>query len=119
MLREVKPPFAVEYHHDPKLRFKFHQKTTDDEWLSKIGAVNWFAFSHDRKWHHELPAIAAIKQHKIGCFYLWGSNNSPWDKIRSFMRAYDRIEQIVRTEGKPYIYDVARIGTLTRVPIPE
>ena len=58
----------------PEIDSEFTQTTPDDEWLAKVGAERWIVFSHDRKFHKRLPQRTAIKQHKVGCFYLWGAN---------------------------------------------
>ena len=112
------PPFTVEFHHDPGNKFKFTQTTPDDEWLAKVGAEGWIVFSHDRKFHKRLPECSAIKQHKVGCFYLWGSNDGIWLKTHCFMRGYDNIARCVATTPKPYIYSVARDGQVKQVRIP-
>ena len=112
------PPFTVEYHHDQNNKFRFNENTPDDEWMAKVGAEGWIVFSHDRKWHDELPVIAAIKQYNVGCFYLWGANASTWDKMRCFMRGYQRIADCIAAHQRPYIFDVGHQGQLTRIPIP-
>jgi hypothetical protein len=117
-LRRAAPPFVVEYHHDPRNKFKFKDTTPDDEWLSKVGAEGWIVFSHDRKWHVEAPNIEAIKQHRIGCFYLWGANASTWEKLKCFMRGYDRIAGIADASSRPFIYELDHNGRLTQVTIP-
>lgn len=114
-LWKAKPPFAVEYHHNKTNRFK--QDAQDDEWLNIVGAKGWIVFSHDRRFHDQAPCVAAMKQHNIGCFYIWGSQAETWEKLRCFVRRYDRIEQIVRTTKTPFIYNVGLRGQLTRVPI--
>jgi hypothetical protein len=63
-LLKMQTPFKVEYHHSPTN--KFPEEMEDDEWLRIVGAKNWIVFSHDKKWHDESPAIAAIKEHKSG-----------------------------------------------------
>lgn len=117
-LRTADPPFAVEFHHDPGNKFKFTQTTPDDEWLAKVGAEGWIVFSHDRKFHKRLPERTAIKQHKVGCFYLWGANDGIWFKTHCFMRGYDNIARCVATTPKPFIYSVARDGQVKQVRIP-
>lgn len=118
-VKSIRPPqIAVEYHHDTRCRFRFRQETPDDEWLSKIGAAGWIAFSHDRRFHTEEPSYKAIKQHNIGCFYLWGGQDLCWEKLRSFVRAYDKIIEVAQTEARPFIFDVERNGNLKRVTIP-
>jgi PIN like domain len=59
----------VEYHDDPKNKFKFKHDTTDDIWLAAVAQEGWIVFSHDRKFHTLLPECSAIKQHNAGCFY--------------------------------------------------
>jgi hypothetical protein len=111
-------PFTVEYHDDPRNKFKFTQETPDDEWLSKVAAEDWIVFSHDRKFHTILAECAAIKQYSAGCFYLPGASSPTWDKMSSFMRAYDGIAQRIAVTAKPFIYNIAYDGRFTRVQIP-
>jgi hypothetical protein len=80
-------------------------------------AKNWIVFSHDKKWHGEMPAIAAIKQHKIGCFYLWGASVPTWDKYVCLARSYHKIKDRRKTP-KPFIYRVAHNYRVDAVKIP-
>jgi hypothetical protein len=115
-VRRAEPPFSVEY--DPKNKFHFRQDTPDDEWLSKVGAEGWIVFSHDQKWHDEQPAIAAIKQHKIGCFYLWGANDPTWAKMSYFIRSVGKITNAALHAPKPFIFHVRANLALERISIP-
>jgi hypothetical protein len=117
-IRTARPPFGVEYQHDPRNKFQFSQETTDDEWLAKVASEGWIVFSHDRKFHVLLPECSAIKQHKAGCFYLPGANSPTWDKLSYFIRAYDGIATRAITTPKPFIFDVSRTGRFKQVPIP-
>jgi hypothetical protein len=108
-------PFKVQYHHSRENNF--HQEMEDDEWLAIVGAKGWYVFSHDKKWHGESPAIAAIKEHKIGCFYLWGAQVPTWDKYVCLARAYAKIKQRLPTR-KPFIYRVAYNYRIDPVRIP-
>lgn len=115
-LWRARPPFSVEYHHNK--RNNFRQEIGDDEWLNIVGAKDWFVFSHDRRFHDQSPAVAAIKQHNIGCFYLWGANADTWNKLSCFVRGYSRIEEVARGTPRPFIFEVAHNCRLKRVPIP-
>jgi len=117
-MRRANPPFTVEYHHDPKCKFRFRDNTPDDEWLSKVGAEGWIVLSHDRKWHDESPNIAAIKQYNIGCFYLWGASATTWDKLKCFMRGYDKIAEVAAVAPRPFIYHLNYNNRLMPVQIP-
>lgn len=114
----ARPPFAVEFHHDPRNRFKFDEETPDDEWLAKVGAQGWIVFSHDRKWHNELLVCAAIKQHNVACFYLAGGSMPVWDKLHCLMRGFENIKTCVGGRKAPYIFDVAYNGRVVEIAIP-
>jgi hypothetical protein len=114
----ARPPFAVEYHDDPRNKFKFSQETRDDEWLAKVAAEGWIVFSHDRKFHTILPECSAIKQYNAGCFYLPGANSSTWDKMRYFIRAYNGIVARIGITAKPFIFEVSSAARFKEVSIP-
>jgi hypothetical protein len=115
----ARPPFTVEYHDDPRSKFKFKQDTTDDEWLARVAAEGWIVFSHDRKFHTLLPEMSAIKQHRAGCFYLPGANSPTWDKLRYFVRAYDGIIARIGATDKPFIFELSAAGKFKRISIPR
>ena len=117
-VRTARPPFAVEFHNDPRCKFRFRDATPDDEWLSTVAAEGWVVFSHDRKFHTLLPEIAAIKQYSAGCFYLPGANSRTWDKMQYFMRWFDGIKTRVDTTAKPFIFDLSTSGRFKRINIP-
>jgi hypothetical protein len=86
-LRKAKPPFLIEFQHDPKGKHKFRKDTPDDRWLAIAGQNGWIVFTHDRKFHQIEAEYTAVKQFKIGSFYLWGSNARAWDKLCCFVYA--------------------------------
>jgi hypothetical protein len=112
-LLKARPPFLVEYHGNKGNRFK--QDISDDKWLSAVGSKGWIAFSHDRKWHYEQPAIEAIRQHKIGCFYLPGANDDTWTKLHMFMRAHHRIMELAANAEKPFIFHLTALNKIEQV----
>ena len=107
---------AVEFQHDKKSRFP--ASAPDDKWLAEVGKRNWVVFSHDQKFHLLPAELSAIKQHNVGCFYLWGPNAKTWDKARVFAKAYDRIVAAVKLEHRPFIYHVTKSGALKKVKMP-
>ncbi|HUK59707.1 MAG TPA: hypothetical protein VLV50_10795 [Stellaceae bacterium] len=112
-LWRASPPFMVEFHHSDRCRFA--QNMPDDEWLGEVGRRGWIAFSHDRRFHRDLPAVSAIKQHHLGCFYLWGAEISTWDKVRWFTRHVDKIIELSNRTERPFIYHVPQSGRPQRV----
>ena len=102
---------------------EYHQKhfpinARDDDWMPTIGALGWTLIGHDSSHHWEESEVSAIKQHQIGCFYLWGAEAPRWEKARCFLRAYENILDAVKRTPRPFIYRVTEKGRLSSVTIP-
>ena len=109
----LKFPIQVRYHQE-----RFDMAATDDSWLNQVGQWGWTVIGHDSRYHLRDAELSAIKQHSIGCFYLWGANATRWEKLRCFARAYDRLVEAETNTLKPFIYRVTREGSLRLVAIP-
>ena len=92
-------PIQVEYH-----QLHFRMDEDDDVWLHTVGEWEWTVIGHDSSYHTRPTELSAIKQHKIGCFYLWGAEATRWKKLQCFARAYDRIVEAEANTPKPFIY---------------
>ena len=90
----------------------------DDRWLSQVGDWGWIVISQDYHFHERDNERYALKQHGVGCFYLWGAEATKWEIMRCFARAYDKIIQVADTMPRPFIFWVSKIGKLTQQPIP-
>ena len=104
---------AVEWHDD-----HFPQDCPDDQWMPSVAANGWTVIGHDKKFHQNQAELWAVKQHALGCFYLWGAQALKWEKVRVFARAYDKIVAAITTDRPPFVYRVDRRGVLRRVTLP-
>ena len=95
-----------------------YPESGDDQWLNQIGAWRWIVISQDYHFHEKEDERYALKQHNIGCFYLWGAESPKWEIMRCFARAYDKIIEAANNTPCPYIYWVSRTGKLNPQPIP-
>lgn len=111
--KSLRFPIQVHYHEQ---HFAINEQ--DDIWLSRIGQWGWTVIGHDSKYHKKPPELSAIKQYKVGCFYLWGAENTRWEKLKCFARAYDRIVEADVATPKPFIYRVSRTGRLRMIALP-
>ncbi len=104
---------AIEYHQK-----HFKQDALDDDWLGVVGGYEWVVLGHDSKFHERPSELTIIKQYEVGCFYLCGANDSKWETLRVFLKAYDKIVKAAEVTGKPFIFRVDRYGRLRRLRIP-
>ena len=111
-LNVLRLPTRVEF-----LQDHFPADTQDDAWMPVVGERGWILMGHDRMHHRRDPERSAIHDHRIGCFYLWGSHALRWEKMRCFLNAYERILEAIGTTPKPFIYRVTRFSRLESVTI--
>ncbi len=111
-LRLLDLPVQVEAHHD-----HFDQTEADDVWLSAVGSQGWIVISQDYKFHEIEPELEALKQHNVGCFYVWGAEAAKWDTMRTFAKAYDKIVKEDERAIRPFAYRVEKRGNLNEIVI--
>ncbi len=111
-LREYLMPadVQIEYHDD-----LFDMAAPDDEWLPYVGKRGWIVIGHDYNYHENAPELAALKQYKVGAFYLWGSEAPRWETMRVFAKAYDTIIDIATKTPRPFVYRIFRNGSRQEV----
>lgn len=93
----------------------FKDEMPDDEWLSVVGPKKWVVCSHDKKWQSESLAVEAIKQHKIGCFYLYGANSKHFFKVGSLAYNFHKLQSILGKQKRPFIYAISPRNRLRQV----
>jgi hypothetical protein len=113
-LQTLRPPEEIRYH----LGENFDHAAPDDEWLSVVGTHKWIVISQDTRFHRNEAAIAAIKQHSVGCFYISGANSTAWATSQLLISQWDRIREITDNEKKPFIYKILRNQTVVKVEFP-
>jgi hypothetical protein len=117
------PKALIELHFDRQFNeMHYHQQlfpqnSPDDDWLPKVGQWGWTVIGHDSQHHAKESELSAIKQYRIGCFYLWGWESKRWEKMQCFARAYDHIVEAEKNTPKPFIFIVGKMGRLKQVPI--
>lgn len=112
-LRMLRIPLGIEYH-----QLHFAPDLQDDIWLPIVGIREWFVIGHDYSYHTFESGARALRDYNIGCFCLWGSQATRWEKIRLFARTYDKIVAAAETTQRPFIYRVNRDSSLKLLGFP-
>ncbi len=111
-LGTLRLPTPVEY-----LQNHFPANAQDDEWMPVVGARGWVLIGHDRMHHRRAPESHAIREYRMGCFYLWGAQAPRWQKMRCFLNAYERLLEAIEVTPKPFIFRVDHHGRLQSMPV--
>lgn len=101
---------TVEYH-----QAHFDMAAPDDVWLPIVGGWGWTVIGQDHNYHNNSPELAALRTHNVGAFYLWGAEETKWDTMRCFARAYDNILRRATVTTPPFIFKVERHGGLNEI----
>jgi hypothetical protein len=112
-LRLLDLPDGVQFHQE-----NFQPDEKDDVWLPVVGGFGWFVIGQDYRYHRRPHELAALKQHSVGCFYLWGAQARKWETVRVFARAYDRIVNAASNTPRPFVFSVDRNGRLRQLALP-
>ena len=118
-LRRVKPPIGFEIYLENFPLSDKYPEGGDDPWLAKVGLRGWIVITQDWHMHKRVNELFAIKQHGMGVFYLWGSEEPKWEIMKCFIRGYDRMIKAIDTTPRPFIYEVSRTGILSSVALPK
>ena len=117
-IRTLNPPFENKIHREHFPHFDHVPESGDENWLSLLGEHEWFLLTKDHRLHHRVNEVQAIKQYRVGCFYLWGRNAKKWDIAQCFMAAVPAIVKAAEATPRPFVFRVSRLGQLSSVPIP-
>jgi hypothetical protein len=85
----------------------FAADETDDVLLRFCGERNWVVVSQDYRYHLEANVREAIKQHRVGVFYIWGANATKWDTFRVLAHAFPKLVTLTKTTDRPFIFKIA------------
>ena len=119
ILLRLNLPIGIEYYLKHFPRSDFEPEGGDDTWFSQVAAWGWTTIiSQDYHFHAKENEKFALRQHNLGCFYLWGATEPKWAILRCFARAYDKIVEAAEATPRPFIYRVTRMGNLRPVDIP-
>lgn len=112
-LRDIDLPCSVVGYFDKYQEEHNGPALPDDVWLRDAGKHGWIVVTMDDKWHHELVHSEAIITYQVGCFVLSGSQDPLWKRVKIVLDAFPRIQEIVATDSRPFLYRVDKHGRVT------
>ncbi len=83
----------------------FDEKTTDDEWLARVGAEGWIGLTHDRKITKDSLLIAAALRADVRLFILRGKKTAR-ELADNFLLVRRRVELLIERTPGPFIAKV-------------
>ncbi len=92
------------------LKDHFPEDAQDTEWLAYIGNREFFLITRDDNIRRNPAEIRALRDHRVGAFFLGGKNRSRCQLIQQLVRNWPRIKEIAHTESRPFAFRVPPSG---------
>jgi predicted nuclease of predicted toxin-antitoxin system len=97
---------------------QFSDDTADTEWLRYIGDGEIFLITRDDRIRRNPAELEALRNHKVGAFFIGGKNRSRCDIIQQVVRNWPRIKQLASRQRKPFAFRVPPKGTkIDKIPL--
>jgi len=93
------------------LREKFPRGTEDVDWLKFVGEEGMVLVTRDEKIRWRPAELAALREHRVGTFFLGGKNLSRCELIQQLVRNWPRMKESANKTTPPYAFRVPRSGT--------
>ena len=93
------------------LRDYFAEGTSDEEWLRRIGEEGWTLITLDKRIRRRPIERDALKNYKVGAFFLGGKTMRRWDYVKQIVRAWENIKHLAESETPPFAYQINTYGT--------
>ena len=90
----------------------FAQDAPDEEWLAGVSAHGWIVLTNDKRIRFNEIERQALLTHRIGCFVFTRGNRTRWEQVQIIARAWDRMQEVIGTMTRPFVYSVRADGSL-------
>lgn len=96
----------------------FPQDAADSEWLPFVGENAYILVTRDEKIRWKPAELQAVKNFKVGAFFLGGKKLDRCQLIQQVVRNWPRMKQIAHSESRPFAIRIPPHGTkFTDLPL--
>ena len=93
------------------LKELFKEDTLDSEWLEYIGNKRIFLITRDERIRRNPSELQALKNYKVGAFFLGGKNLGRCNIIQQVIRNWPRIKEFASKKRTPFAFRIPPKGT--------
>ncbi len=100
------------------LKDKFPEETIDTKWLKYVGEQQLVLITRDKDIRRNPAELFALREYRVGAFFLGGKNLDRWKIIQQVVRNWLRIKELAERTQPPYAFRVPPRGTrFLRIPL--
>ena len=89
----------------------FNEDADDTEWLQYVGRRGLVLITRDISIRRRPAELAALRDHRVGAFFLGGKNLGRCDLIQQLVRNWPRMKQMSIKTRRPFAFRVPPRGT--------
>jgi hypothetical protein len=99
------------------LRFEVHHQhfaaaTSDEDWLTRVGQLGWAVLTKDQRIRRRDAEFRALLAANVAAFVLTSGNLTGAAMGQAFVRAYPRMQKLIRDYARPFVASVDATGSV-------
>lgn len=93
------------------LKQLFDPDEDDDVWLAHIGAEGMILITRDERIRFRPNELAALRDNRVGAFFLGGKNRSRCELIQQLIRNWPRMKELAEKTRRPFAFRIPPSGS--------
>ena len=82
----------------------------DTELLARVGSEGWYLVTRDDRIRYRPAESAAIREHRVGAFFMGGKNLRRCQLIQQLVRNWPRMKDLAARTRRPFAFRVPPTG---------
>ena len=95
----------------------FPPEVEDTELLARVGSEGWCLVTRDDKIRYRPAESRAIREHRVGAFFMGGKNLRRFELIQQLVRNWPRMKELADKTKRPFAFRVPPKGAKIK-PLP-
>ena len=88
----------------------FPPEVEDTELLARVGSEGWCLVTRDDKIRYRPAESRAIREHRVGAFFMGGKNLRRFELIQQLVRNWPRMQELAGKTKRPFVFRVPPKG---------
>ena len=97
---------------------RYAPSTPDHDWLPEVGRSGWILVTRDDRVRRNPAELLALKESRVGAFFLGGKDRSRCELIQQVVRNWPRMKELAGKTPKPFAFRIPPSGTsIDKLPL--
>jgi len=96
---------------------QFAAETEDEKWLNYVGNQELILVTRDERIRYNPLELKALREYKIGVFFLGGKNRSRCEIIQQVVRNWPRMKELAGKTNRPFAFRIPPAGMIVSIPL--